>query len=64
MESVPVDEGVLVDKEESVDLVTHFDGSEYALVTSVRVGGEEGEVPTLDAGVVLHILVNYGVRLT
>merc|ERR1719471_2745941 len=44
LEIPTVDEGVLVDQEESVDVIPHLYGAEDALVTGVGVGGEEGEV--------------------
>ena len=63
LEVPAVDEGVLVDEEESVDVIPHLYGAEDALVAGVGVGGEEGEVASSSLGVLSHVTVHKLVRL-
>ena len=63
LEVPAVDEGVLVDEEESVDVIPHLYGAEDALVAGVGVGGQEGEVASSSLGVLGHVTVHKIVRL-
>lgn len=59
-----VDECVLRDDHVAFHVVSHFNGSQEALVARLGVGGQEGEVGALEAVVLLHVLVHELVGFT